>query len=403
MLNSKYRKRLFGGVSALSLVIGQLQPTFAAVPVPLAPNDGNTATPIKHVIIIVGENRTFDQVFGTYTPQSGQTVNNLLSEGIVNADGTAGPNFSKAVQNQATDTDTYRNAPTTTGPYATLPPPTTGSLATAPSDTKGPPFASLAFAEQADYGLFPQDLRLLLTGATGLPAKSIDTRIANVKALPSGPFPLVSSTGDSLYDAYLESPVHRFYQMWQQLDCSASHVTAGNPSGCLADLFPWVEVTVGAGSNGAAQATNFTDQTTGEGSTSMGFFNVAKGDMPFFKQLADQYAISDNYHQPVMGGTGANSIMIGAADAYYYTDGKGNATTPPAGQIENPNPQPGTNNFYAQDGYGTAGSGGGSYTNCSDTSQPGVAPVVTYLQSLPNQPAANCAPGHFYLLNNYNP
>ena len=46
----------------------------------------------------------------------------------------------------------------------------------------------------------------------------------------------------------------------------------------------------------------------------MGFYNVQLGDMPYFTKLARKYAISDNYHQPVMGGTGANSIMLGAAD-----------------------------------------------------------------------------------------
>ena len=39
--------------------------------------------------------------------------------------------------------------------------------------------------------------------------------------------------------------------MWQQLDCSASQASDENPSGCKADLFPWVEVSVGAGANGA--------------------------------------------------------------------------------------------------------------------------------------------------------
>jgi len=47
-----------------------------------------TRTPIKHVILLIGENRTFDHVFATYTPPHGQTINNLLSEGIVKADGT---------------------------------------------------------------------------------------------------------------------------------------------------------------------------------------------------------------------------------------------------------------------------------------------------------------------------
>jgi phospholipase C len=33
----------------------------------------NPRTPIKHVIIIVGENRTFDHVFATYKPKTGST------------------------------------------------------------------------------------------------------------------------------------------------------------------------------------------------------------------------------------------------------------------------------------------------------------------------------------------
>src|ERR1700748_1326499 len=66
-------------------------------------NDNNTTTPIKHVIVIIGENRSFDHVFATYQPVKGQSVWNLLSEGIVNADGTPGPNFWKAAQNAASD------------------------------------------------------------------------------------------------------------------------------------------------------------------------------------------------------------------------------------------------------------------------------------------------------------
>ena len=41
--------------------------------------------------------------------------------------------------------------------------------------------------------------------------------------------------------------------------------------------------------------------TTGEGSTSMGFYNVQNGDAPYFKSLADNYAMSDNFHQSVDG------------------------------------------------------------------------------------------------------
>jgi len=34
-------------------------------------NDNNTRTPIKHAIVIIGENRTFDHVFATYIPRRG--------------------------------------------------------------------------------------------------------------------------------------------------------------------------------------------------------------------------------------------------------------------------------------------------------------------------------------------
>jgi phospholipase C len=56
----------------------------------------------------------------------------------------------------------------------------------------------------------------------------------------------------------------------------------------------------------------------------MQFLNMAQGDAPYFKQLAQQYALSDNFHQSVMGGTGANHIMLGFGDAIYYADANGN-------------------------------------------------------------------------------
>ena len=149
---------------------------------------------------------------------------------------------------------------------------------------------------------------------------------------------------------------------------------------------------------------------------------MQNGDAPYFKSLADQYAMSDNFHQSVNGGTGANHIMLGHGDAIYFTDGKGNAEAPPhnmtvaagtanAGvvdEIENPDPRTGTNNWYTEDGYGggsfgSASYGGGSYSACADASQPGVGPIVKYLKSLPRAVDARCEAGHYYLLNNYNP
>ena len=359
-----------------------------------------TTTPIKHVIIIIGENRTFDHVYGTYTPKEGETVSNLLSKGIVKADGKPGPNYSLSAQFSALDSTTsgsgvYAIDPQSKSIYSTLPPALAGGPE-APTVAGPAPFTTLKVGKLADQGLAKDYDQFLVTGATGIASGQIDTRIKDATSLREGVYQL--SGPDMPYDAYTQSPVHRFFQMWQQTDCSVDFATKDNPSGCQNDLFPWVEVSVGTGSNGASQPSTFNDTTTGEGSASMGFYNMAKGDAPYLKELADTYTISDNFHQSVMGGTGANHIMFGFGDAIYYTNAKGVAAAPPTNQIENPNPQSSTNDFYDQDGYG-----GGSYVNCGDISQPGVPAVTNYLQSLKRPVNANCVKGDYYLVNNYNP
>jgi phospholipase C len=358
-----------------------------------------TTTPIKHVIVIIGENRTFDHVYATYKPKEGETVSNLLSKGIVKANGKPGPNYSLSAQFSALDNTasggTFSNSPQFKSIYSTLPP----ALAGGPEkqSVAGPaPFTTLKVAKLADPNLAKDYEQFLVTGATGIPGGQVDTRIDNATNLREGVYQL---SGNKMpYDAYTASPVHRFFQMWQQTDCNVDYATKDNPSGCLNDLFPFVETSVGTGSNGAPIPANFNDTTTGEGSASMGFYNMAQGDAPYFKQLADEYTISDNFHQSVMGGTGANHIMFGFGDAIFYTNAKGVAAVPPVNEIENPNPQASTNNFYDQDGYG-----GGSYVNCGDISQPGVPAVTNYLQSLKRPVKSNCVKGDYYLVNNYNP
>jgi phospholipase C len=428
-----------------------------ATPIAGPPNLGHATTPITHVIVIIGENRSFDHVFATYVPVQGQTVRNLLSEGIVtlntNNHAIPGPNFVKAHQSAAADlggSDTFLLSPPQSNfPNNELPAPLTGG----PNGDNGyfsgdnpcnttPPLSAIDCALKSEDGLSNlQDYADLVSGGTGQDSKVPDMRIANVNHLPAGPFQLTNGTTFS-YDAYAASPVHRFYQMWQQLNCSAQSSTADNPSGCNANLFSWVEVTVGAGTNGQPQPSNFSIEyspsaaTTGEGSTALGFYNVQQGDVPYFKSLADNYAISDNFHQSVNGGTGANHIMLGHGDAIWYSDANGKPAVPPNNvavftepyngeanpdkgvvqQIENPNPAKGTNNWYTEDGYGASYNagypppykpepvyGGGSYSACSDTNQPGVAEIVNYLKSLPRSIDPNCEGGHYYLLNNYNP
>src|SRR5262249_9229783 len=142
---------------------------------------------------------------------------------------------------------------------------------------------------------------------------------------------------------------------------------------------------------------------------------MQNGDAPYTKYLADNYAFSDNYHQPAMGGTGLDSIMLFFGDALWFQDQNGNTVPPnpsdanggmtflggPVDEIENPNPVAGSNNWWTQDGYGGFGNvfpgqsgvyGGGTYSNCSDASQPGVGAIMAYLNSIHINP--NCDPGH---------
>jgi acid phosphatase len=300
-------------------------------------------SPIRHVIVIVGENHSFDNLFGAYRPVPGQSVLNLLSEGIINADGSAGPHFSKAQQWQAFEHDKYSISPERTRPFVYLPQPNT-------------------------------------TIALGQPLGVADPRFpAN---LPNGPFQLTRYTAYQL--SYTGDPAHRFFQMWQQFDEGRN------------DLFVWNAITIGFGSEAKAPPVPFTDQSTHQGGVAMGFYNISRGDAPVFKFIADHYALADNFHQGIMGGTGASFIYLGTGDVAFYEDGKGKPLIPPKQQIEDPDPWPGSNNWYKRDGYRS-----GSYVNCADESQPGVAAISQYLRSLHRKP--NCAADHYYLVNNYGP
>ena len=126
----------------------------------------------------------------------------------------------------------------------------------------------------------------------------------------------------------------------------------------------------------------------------MAFYNVSRGDAPYLKALADEYTMSDNYHQAQMGGTMVEHFYIAMADNLYFSDGKGNAIPAPASSVANPNPKSGWESQYTLDG---------QFTDCSNAAQPGAAPILNYLASLPYKPDPKCEPGHYYTLNNVNP
>ena len=201
--------------TSLVALIANLGAPFSAAAQPPAKHASST-TPIQHVIVIIGENRTFDHVFATYQPKSSDSISNLLSQGIVKSDGTPGPNFSVASQSSANDTTSYQLNPSGNAAYSVLPPVLAGGYTTAP-------FKNVGQARKFENGL-PKDYYVYLTtGGTGLNHGQVDIRIPNPTTRPSGPFQLTSATHP--YDAYDNSPVHRFYQMWQQFDCSAAAAT----------------------------------------------------------------------------------------------------------------------------------------------------------------------------------
>jgi phospholipase C len=157
--------------------------------------------------------------------------------------------------------------------------------------------------------------------------------------------------------------------------------------------------------------------------TSMAFFNMNQGDAPTLKRFAEEYAIGDNYHQAVMGGTGANHIMLGTGDVYFFNntffqDGVAPLNFSPAPPVKapgavlglppsvqiplvaNPNPIPNTNNVYQND----PGAALGEYVNCSDPTQPGVSAITSYLATLPYKLSPTvCTANTFYAINNFFP
>jgi len=343
------RRRGAIAVAGVTCALGWLGLCRAAAP----------TTPIDHLIIVVGENQTFDSVFATYAAPAGEHIRNLLAEGIVRRDGTPGRHFRRARQDRALGQLHYMLDPPREGPYDYLPQPTLIGVFT----------RELRLAGNGPDPRFPRDLppgpfqlTRYLAWPRGTPSADFATSVTD----------LAAASGD---------PVHRFFQMWQQ--------TGGDNA--RLDLYTWVAVTTGMGGD----TEDVTKANPGQGGEVMGFVNIAAGDAPLFRALAQHYAMSDNYHQSIMGGTGANFFALATGDVAFF-DAAGQAVAPPANQIEDPDPTPGTPNFYRRDGYS-----GGSYVDCADATQPGVAQILAYLRR--RHRASGCEPGHYYLVNNYAP
>jgi phospholipase C len=244
-----------------------------------SPETADTTSPIKHVIIIVGENRSFDHLFATYVPKTpGENVLNLLTEGIVDPNGAPGPNFAKGRQYQIVSAPNggkyFISADSPNKAlYATLPPPDLAGVGALS------PYIGILSLPHGDPGLPGFDQFLFGTGGTGLGfTLGPDTRITNVNALPPGPFQM---TGPNMpFEAFTGDTVHQYFQMYQQMDCAidTQHVSMNNPTGCLHDLQSAVTTTY-------STPPGTTPHDTGQ---TVAFFNMQNGDAPVFKSLAER-------------------------------------------------------------------------------------------------------------------
>ena len=276
-------------------------------------NGVKTASPIKHVIVLIGENRGLDHTFGVYKPKGkGETISNLLSKGIVNEDGTPGPNFALAQQFSVAAQPSYYIGAPTVGKVALQPDqPDAAAEHQRRADRlrATPALPSRTIAEASvEKDIDPADLDILTTGATGLAGRRARHPHSR-RRQPERAVPVAGSRSIN-DDDYTGDTTHRFYQDWQQDDCSVANATKSNTSGCLNDLFPFVMATYSPSNNSQGN--------------SMGFYNAEQGEAPILKQLADRFTLGDNFHQSFHGGTGANHFMLGTGDAAFWSDGNGN-------------------------------------------------------------------------------
>ena len=189
-------------------------------------------TPIKHVIVIVGENHTFDNVFATYQAAARPDGQHLLSEGIVRANGDPGAERRAARQWTATDTIGHG--------YSTDPSRSRRTRRCRSRTRRTSTPLRRRQAMNAPDSRFPANL-------------------------PNAPFQITKYVPyDEIHSAfkacdngaYVGDPLHRFYQMNQQADHNQNKL--------------WCGPRTPPATRTARRPTGTTDQ----GALSMGFYNV---------------------------------------------------------------------------------------------------------------------------------
>ena len=261
-------------------------------------NDGVriTATPIEHVIVVIGENRSFDALFATYEPPDGQQIWNLRSLGIVDANGQPGPNFALAAQQRADELH----------PLRAQPDPRPGSTRRCRNRT--PPW------RRAGAALREHRRRFAPTpGSTRAAGAALSRRhgpAGSAAGLPLSRGPAQRSLPDHralpAADPRLVVPESRAGPADRQRRRSRAQLLPDVAAERLQRLprhagqsqrVPVRPLHLGRVSVGwAIGRPPTTDQGTAQGGIPMGFYNMAQGDLPYFREprpdLRDQRQLS---------------------------------------------------------------------------------------------------------------
>jgi len=100
---------------------------------------------------------------------------------------------------------------------------------------------------------------------------------------------------------------HRFYQMWQQSDCSIRNATEDNPTGMPQRSLPVLWMTTYGGPTADPWRRP----------ARMAFYNVQDEDAPLFKKLADEYTNQRQFSPTGSGaGTGIQHAFLGTGDDF---------------------------------------------------------------------------------------
>ena len=339
-----------------------------------ATDPAKTATPIKHVVVVIGENRSFDHVYATYVPQGGQAVLNLLSEGIVQADGSPGPNFAAARQfttsahkhyfigvararkdavQHAPAADLRRRAERTKRDVAAVPQQFSapaGGDRTILGAGRSPAAHDRSNGRCRDErGSRYPDHELRRIAQWSIP---VDRSKASLRFLHWRHGASVLSDVAAIGLPHPERHRRQSDRMSQRsLSLCRDHLcraTGGRRRRDLNGILQYANRRCPAAQKASPTSTRSAITITNR------------------RKVAPQF--STFFSVPATISSGATAMAI--------------ATVPPASQIANPNPKPGTNNQYRLDG---------RYSNCSDLAAPGVLAILRYLNSLPYETMANCA------------